>query len=92
MSFACYVFSIGKNVSYISLGTGPFALGTPPFTGGADSVEKPLYIYNLSSNFLQSMAMFGNSHISLNYVSFTVLMHNVLKEALPKCPTDFGKI
>jgi len=43
MSFACYVFSIGKNVSYISLGTGPFALGTPPFTGGADSVEKPLY-------------------------------------------------
>ena len=42
MSFACYVFSIGKNVSYISLGTGPFALGTPPFTGGADSVEKPL--------------------------------------------------
>ena len=21
---------------------GPFALGTPPFTGGADSVEKPL--------------------------------------------------
>jgi len=24
------------------LGTGPFALGTPPFTGGADSVEKPL--------------------------------------------------
>jgi len=44
MSFACYVFSIGKNVSYISLGTGPFALGTPPFTGGADSVEKPLAI------------------------------------------------
>jgi len=42
MSFACYVFSIGKNVSYISLGTGPFALGTPPFTGGADSVEKTL--------------------------------------------------
>ena len=42
MSFACFVFSIGKNVSYISLGTGPFALGTPLFTGGADSVEKPL--------------------------------------------------
>ena len=42
MSFACYVFSIGKNVSYISLGTGPLALGTPAFTGGADSVEKPL--------------------------------------------------
>jgi len=42
MSFACFVFSIGKNVSYISLGTGPFALGKPPFTGGADSVEKPL--------------------------------------------------
>jgi len=42
MSFACFVFSIGKNVSYISLGTGPFALGTPPFTGGADSVEKTL--------------------------------------------------
>jgi len=44
MSFACFVFSIGKNVSYISLGTGPFALGTPPFTGGADSVEKPLIL------------------------------------------------
>jgi len=42
MSFACIVFSIGKNVIYISLGTGPFALGTPPFTRGADSVEKPL--------------------------------------------------
>jgi len=42
MSFACFVLLIGKNLSYISLGTGPFALGTPPFTGGADSVEKPL--------------------------------------------------
>jgi len=42
MSFACFVFLIGKNVSYISLGLGPFALGTPPFTGGADSVEKRL--------------------------------------------------
>jgi len=44
MSFACFVFSIGKNVSYISLGTGLFALGTPPFTVGADSVEKPLWL------------------------------------------------
>jgi len=44
MSFACFVFSIGKNLSYISLGIGPFALGTPPFTRGADSVEKPLEI------------------------------------------------
>jgi len=36
------MFSIGKNVSWISLETGPLALGTPTFTGGADSDEKTL--------------------------------------------------
>jgi len=48
MAFACFVFSIGKNLSYISLGMGPFALGTPPFTGGADSVEKPLDVFTFN--------------------------------------------
>jgi len=37
-------FGIGKNAIKIRLGTGPFALGMPPFPGGADSAEKPLYI------------------------------------------------
>jgi len=35
-------FGIGKYVIKIRLGTGPFALGMPPFSGGADSAEKPL--------------------------------------------------
>jgi len=35
-------FGIGKNAIKIRLGTGPFALGMPPFPGGADSAEKPL--------------------------------------------------
>jgi len=39
------MFSIGKNVSWISLGTGPFTLGMPPFTGSADSKGKPLSIH-----------------------------------------------
>jgi len=36
------MFLIGKNVSWISLGMRPFALGTPPFTGRTDIDEKPL--------------------------------------------------
>jgi hypothetical protein len=32
-----YFFEIGKNTIKIRLGTGPFALGMPPFPGGADS-------------------------------------------------------
>ena len=35
-----YRLTIGKNGNYFRLGTGPFALGTTPFTGGADSVRK----------------------------------------------------
>ena len=31
-----------EKVAYMSLRTGPFALGTPPFSGGADMAEKPL--------------------------------------------------
>ena len=60
MSFACFVFSIGKNLSYISLGTGPFALGTPPFNRGADSVEKPLFpvfTLNIDHKFLSCVKM-----------------------------------
>ena len=33
---------IGKYVIKIRLGMDPFALGMPPFSGGADSAEKPL--------------------------------------------------
>jgi len=40
------MFSIGKNVIWISLETGPFALGTHLFTGGADSDEKPMQCGN----------------------------------------------
>ena len=36
-------FGIGKYVIKIRLGTGPFALGMPPFPGGADSAENPLH-------------------------------------------------
>jgi len=59
MSFACFVFSIGKNLSYISLGTGPFALGTPLFTGGADSVEKPLHL--VSTNKISNIHLLSKS-------------------------------
>ena len=89
MSFACYVFLIGKNGSYISLGTGPFALGTPPFTGGADrmSVEKPLYpmyqiqiidTYNVfffsKSTFPQSRQHIIDSKHKLNFSSFVLFL------------------
>jgi len=46
MSFACFVFSIGKNLSFISLGMGLFALGTPPVN--TDSVEKPLDVFTFN--------------------------------------------
>jgi hypothetical protein len=36
---------IGKYVIKVRLGTGRFALGMPPFSGGADSAENPLKLY-----------------------------------------------
>jgi hypothetical protein len=61
-------FGIRKNAINIRLGTGLFALGMPPFPGGADSAEKPLlsvdilkYFMNNLSNFAASLCKNGNN-------------------------------
>jgi len=79
MSFTCFVFSIGKNVSYISLGTGPFALGTPLFTGGADSVETPLIKHsNVNKKFILRITI-TNEPIFIKPMSFERFSLNLLQ-------------